>query len=158
MRKSRQPTEPLPWYRERTYKGNLTEAEKRQLDAFRMQDKHPAADWNELPEEVQSYISRIEMDVYDRKQSTLAVTTIACSAAGLLLGYSAYMGYVDSSAWKYAIAAILTVAPWFFYRRQWNKNAEEFLPSDNPGRPTEEGIRQEWEMNYLAHIRRPGSE
>jgi hypothetical protein len=39
-RKKKQP-EHLPWYRARNYKGNLTEAEKRQLDFFRMQEKHP---------------------------------------------------------------------------------------------------------------------
>ena len=31
----------LPWYQARSYKGDLTEAEKRELDAFRMQPKHP---------------------------------------------------------------------------------------------------------------------
>ena len=40
----------LPWYRARNYEGDLTEAEKRQLDAFRMQPSHPAAKFDDLPE------------------------------------------------------------------------------------------------------------
>jgi hypothetical protein len=48
----------------RNYKGNLTENEKRQLDFFRMQEKHPAADYDSLPEEVQRYINRITMEHY----------------------------------------------------------------------------------------------
>jgi hypothetical protein len=49
------------------YKGNLTENEKRQLDFFRMQEKHPVADYDSLPEEVQRYINRITMEHYDLK-------------------------------------------------------------------------------------------
>jgi hypothetical protein len=43
MGRSKRRVEWLPWYRARGYNGNLTEAEKRQLDAFRAQEKHPAA-------------------------------------------------------------------------------------------------------------------
>jgi exonuclease I len=68
MWKRKRKAEWLPWYRARNYKGDLTEAEKRQLDAFRMQPKHPAAQEDDLPEEVQSYIGRIEMELYDKKQ------------------------------------------------------------------------------------------
>lgn len=31
-----------PWYRRKEYKGNLTEEEKRHLDSFRLEEKHPA--------------------------------------------------------------------------------------------------------------------
>ena len=68
MWKRKRKAEWLPWYRARNYKGDLTEAEKRQFDAFRMQPKHPAAQEDDLPEEVQSYIGRIEMELYDKKQ------------------------------------------------------------------------------------------
>src|SRR5262245_48784989 len=74
--KKKQPTEHLPWYRERNYTGNLTEVEKRQLDAFRMQEKHPAADYDDLPEEVKRYIGSLEMEVYDNKQGALALETL----------------------------------------------------------------------------------
>jgi hypothetical protein len=52
-------TERLPWYRERGYKGNLTENDKRKLDSFRLQDPHPAATHDNLPDEVFAYISSL---------------------------------------------------------------------------------------------------
>jgi hypothetical protein len=52
----RKPTERLPWYRARDYKGDLTENEKRQLDSFRMRREHPAASYDTLPGEVKVYI------------------------------------------------------------------------------------------------------
>jgi hypothetical protein len=71
-RKGKHKAEWLPWYRARNYKGDLTEAEKRQFDAFRVQPKHPAAQYHELPEEVQSYINRIECELYDKRQDGVA--------------------------------------------------------------------------------------
>ena len=57
----------VPWYRERNYKGTLTEVEKREFDAFRSNPKHPAASFDELPQEVQNYIDELEFELYDRK-------------------------------------------------------------------------------------------
>src|SRR5215213_9302385 len=72
----------LPWYRAPNYDGDLTEAEKRELDAFRMQPKHPAARIYELPGEVQSYISKIEIELYDQKQERAAGRALVLSASG----------------------------------------------------------------------------
>jgi len=47
MAKRKRIAEWLPWYRGRNYKGDLTEAEKHQLDALRMQPTHPAARWED---------------------------------------------------------------------------------------------------------------
>ena len=58
MVKRKRQVEHLPWYRARNYKGDLTETEKRQLDAFRKQPKHPAAEEDDLPEEVRNYSVR----------------------------------------------------------------------------------------------------
>ena len=87
MRKKKRKAESLPWYRARNYKGNLTEAEKRQLDAFRMQPKHPAANYHNLPDEVQRYIIRIEMELYDKKQDGTAGRALTGSAVGAALLY-----------------------------------------------------------------------
>ncbi|MDP9592312.1 UNVERIFIED_ORG: hypothetical protein J2W19_004903 [Shinella zoogloeoides] len=38
--KREQRTEFLPWYRVPGFKGKVSEAEKRQFDAFRMQERH----------------------------------------------------------------------------------------------------------------------
>ena len=40
---------------------------------------------------------------------------------------------------------MLFVVPWIVYWREWNKNAEEHIDGD----VTDEGIRREWETNYL---------
>src|SRR3954451_19161342 len=63
----------IPWYRERSYKGNLTEEEKRELDSYRWMaqqpgGKHPAAEYGDLAAEVQSYISKLEIELYDKVQ------------------------------------------------------------------------------------------
>ena len=78
FRRKKKPTERLPWYRERNFKGNLTENEKRQLNSFRMRESHPAATNGSLPEEVQRYISSLEMEVYDRKQGSLSRGLSCC--------------------------------------------------------------------------------
>jgi hypothetical protein len=72
----------VPWYRARNYKGNLTEAEKRQLDAFRTQPKHPAATFDDLPEEAQGYLSGIRLELYDKKQDGAASRAFVMSAIG----------------------------------------------------------------------------
>ena len=70
-RSKKKPTERLPWYRARGYKGDITENEKRQLDAFRMQKEHPAASYDSLPKEVRMYMIKIGMELYDKKQESL---------------------------------------------------------------------------------------
>jgi exonuclease I len=57
--RKKKPTERLPWYRARNYKGDLTENEKRQLDSFRMRPEHPAASYDTLPGEVKVYIGEL---------------------------------------------------------------------------------------------------
>ena len=54
----------MPLYRRKEYKGNLTGDEKRYLDSFRLEEKHPATAVEDLPEEVQSYLSELELAVY----------------------------------------------------------------------------------------------
>jgi hypothetical protein len=154
---SKRKAEWLPWYRARNYKGNLTEDEKRHLDAFRMQPKHPAAAFDDLPEEVQSYISRLELDLYDKKQDGAVAQAFVVSAIGagmLLLNYKTC--FASPTIWTNLGGILLLISPWFVYRYRWHKNAEKFTPRDAPGRPTEEGIRLEWELNYIARVRKKG--
>jgi hypothetical protein len=140
----------VPWYRERSYKGNLSEAEKRQLDAFRTQPKHPAATFDDLPEEVQSYLSGIQLELYDKKQESVADRAFFFSAiAGGLLFLNYKSCFPTPDVWTNAGAVLLLLFAWFQYWRQWGKNAEEFTPAGATWRPTEEGIRREWELNYL---------
>jgi len=54
--------ETLPWYRQRGYDGDLTEAEKRELDGLRALPEHPATQREDLPDEVQSYLAHFAND------------------------------------------------------------------------------------------------
>jgi hypothetical protein len=151
--------ERLPWYRASDYKGNLTEDQKRQLDAFRMQPKHPAASYDDLPEEVQNYINGIELELYDHKQGGAASRAFFWSAIGAALLFANYKGWFGApTIWSWLTSGIALAAPWLWYRYEWNKNAEELFPKDDSGNPisrTDEEIRKEWELNYLSEHRGP---
>jgi hypothetical protein len=151
-RKKKQP-EHLPWYRARNYKGNLTEAEKRQLDFFRMQEKHPAADYDRLPEEVKRYIGSLEMELYDKKQEALVPPTLFLSGVGGYFLVRYILGYDEGSLFHYAWSISLFLLPWIWYRAKWKQNAEAFLPSHGPS-PTNEAILREWELEYITNKRR----
>lgn len=151
MKKREEKAEWLPWYRAQNYKGNMTEAEKRQLDAFRAQPEHPAMRTEDLPEEVQDYIKKIELELYDYKQQYAVGQAFFYSLIGAALLALHYTGCLTATPWKYALDVLILVSPWFFYRYRWKKNAAEFLPSKNDfSNPTDEAIRKEWEINYLT--------
>jgi hypothetical protein len=149
--------EVAPWYRARAYRGNLTEAQKRELDAFRTQPKHPAARYEDLPEEVQAYIARLETEAYDLKQEKAVSLALACNAVGLALLYFHYFGALAlSTFWTWTLGLLLVIVPWFVYRHQWNKNAEEFMPDYiGAGRdsPANEALQKEWDVGHLARNR-----
>jgi len=151
-RKKKQP-EHLPWYRQRNYKGNLTEVEKRQLDFFRMQEKHPAADFDGLPEEVKRYVGGLELEVYDNKQGAIALQTLFVSGVGGYFLIRYILGYDEGSLFGYVWSSSLLILPWFWYRIKWNQNAEEFLPSSGPS-STHEAILKEWELDYIFNKRK----
>jgi hypothetical protein len=84
----------LPWYRSPNYKGNLTEEEKRELDSFRIREErdeqeHPAASSDDLPHEVNMYISKLQLERYDKIQQSLFTSCFVLSAIGVfvLLNY-----------------------------------------------------------------------
>ena len=123
--RKKKPVERVPWYREKKYKGNMTEKEKRQLDSFRMQERHPAD--HDLPEEVERYISNLEMEVYDNKQQALALCVLLSTgiAGYFLVRY--LLGYEEASPLNYSVVIAFIVFPWIYYKWRFNKNAEEFL-------------------------------
>jgi hypothetical protein len=160
MRKRSHNKEWLPWYRARNYKGNLSEAEKRQLDAFRTQPVHPAARLDQLPEEVQEHIRGIELELYDHKQQEAAGFAFFWSLVVVVLLLLNYLGCVPhTSNWSYPAGALLFVAIWVIYKRKWDQNAEEFRPSgDGAPSRTNEAFRKEWELNYIDSARRKGAD
>ncbi|ANL74282.1 hypothetical protein AMC83_PA00055 (plasmid) [Rhizobium phaseoli] len=152
--KRKQDREWLPWYRAPDFKGRMTEGEKRQLDSFRMRERHPAASYLDLPEEVQSYIIRIELENYDLKQGNAASGALFLSGVGAAMLCVNYFGvHVQpaESFWSYAVALFFLIVPWFRHSWQWKRNANEFRPRGVPI-PTDEHIKQEWELDYLTRL------
>jgi hypothetical protein len=141
--------EPLPWYRARNYKGNLTEAEKRELDSFRHREseggEHPSASYGDLPEEVQSYLSKIEIERYDLIQENLVSRCFLLSGVGLflLLNHFGWISLKYDSTEVFLVGVFLLLAPWVYYPVKWRKNADQFSEHD--------GIRTEWELNYIVN-------
>jgi hypothetical protein len=144
MWRRRKPRERPPWYRAGDYKGNLTEAEKRELDMFRARPEHPAFEYGELPEHVEMYISGLEIEAYDLKQAQATGRAITLSLAGAALLYADHFGFTPrTSVWDYGFGLALLIAPWIAYRFEWRGNADAFGPAS-------EGILKEWELEYLA--------
>ena len=146
--KRRKKQEWVPWYRRKDYKGDLTEVEKRELDAFRMQEKHPANHYQDLPDEVQSYINALELQVYDFKQEKAVAKPIFASFLGAMGIFLTYKGLGSLGNFGYWLGVLLLTVPWFLYIREWRKNAD-----DEDLHDPDECFRFEWEMDYL-HRRR----
>ena len=157
-RKKREKKEPLPWYRAPNYKGNLTEDEKRELDLFRYRAerhgvKHPAASYDDLPEEVGSYISKLQIERYDEIQGRLVGRCFLASGVGafLLLNYFGWSSPNYNSTETLLFGAVLLVVPLVYYPIKWRKNADQHWGD------TAEGIRTEWELDYIVNKKRPKS-
>jgi hypothetical protein len=143
--------EPLPWYRARKYKGNLTEDEKRELDSFRHREKaqaikHPAATYDDLPEGDGSYISKIQIEQYDQIQERLVGRCFLVSGIGafVLLNHFGWISPNYHSTEMLLWAALLFIAPWIYYAIKFRKNADQFWDD------AREGIRMEWELDYIV--------
>ena len=146
--KQRKKQEWVPWYRRKDYKGDLTEAEKRELDAFRMQEKHPANHYQDLPNEVQERIIALEVKANEFELHTIATRCLFVSIAGAIITFLAYKGHGDTGNFGYLIGILLLTVPWIFVIRGWRKNANEYCLDPD------EGFRTEWELNYIAEHRK----
>jgi hypothetical protein len=145
-RQSKSPSERLPWYRAPGYSGNLTEAQKRALDSFRMLADHPAFE-PELPEHVELCITGLQLEVYDLKQERAAVRAFTTTLVGAAILYIAHFGAAPSnSIWSYLIGIGLMILPWVVYRSEWRKNADANLFAS-------EAILMEWELDHVANAK-----
>lgn len=144
----------VPWYRRKDYKGNLSEEEKRALDSFRFEERHPATSYEDLPEDVQKYISRIELELYDKKQEIAAGKAFTLTGIAAFLIYLIYIDNAYYSPVAYVFSAAIVFFAWLNYRREWNKNANELFPKED-GAPShiDEGIQSEWEQDYIVRLR-----
>lgn len=154
MWKRKQSNKDLPWYRQPDYKGNIKESHKRKLDAFREQDSHPSTRFDDIPEDVQSYISGLEIQLQDYKHQQAFNGAVVFSVAGVCILYLLYFGFNNSSdIWRYFLAATLVFIPWFVYGSKSKKISHEFFSSSDASLSnTEEKIRKEWELNHLSSL------
>ena len=148
-----------PWYRRKEYKGNLSEEEKRHLDSFRLEEKHPAAAIEDLPEEVQGYLSELELAVYDAKQEGVATKAFVLTGIGALVIFLAYreLGWLSPLIGYVTGGAIIAFA-WVNYSGEWKKNAEGlWIKQKGRGIPfsrTEEKLQEYWELDEIGRFRR----
>lgn len=154
MWKRKQNNKNVPWYRQPDYKGNIKESHKRKLDAFREQVNHPSTRYDDIPEDVQRYISSLEIQLYDYKQQKAFNGAAAVSFAGICILALLYFGFNNSSdTWRYYLAATLVFIPWFVYGSKSKKISQEFFSSNDISLSnTEEKIREEWELNHLSSL------
>ena len=149
----------VPWYRKKDYRGNLAEVEKRHLDSIRSEERHPAAACHDLPDEVQSYISEIELALYDKKQDALAGGAFGLTGVGAFLIFVAYhdLAWIGPTA-GYVLGAGVIVFAWVNYARAWKKNAGElWIRDEGPGVPfsrTQEAIQRYWEIEEISRFRK----
>ena len=120
-----------------------TEAEKRELDAFRMQARHPAYQYPDLPEHVEAYIARLEIEAYDLKQERAAGRALTTTLVGAAILYVIHFGIGPSdSIWGYLWGFALLIVPWVVCRMEWRKYADAFS--------AHEGILMEWELDHVT--------
>ncbi|MBG0797162.1 hypothetical protein IYX23_05605 [Methylocystis sp. L43] len=155
MRKRNSQQEWLPWYRARGFKGSVSEAEKRHLDAYRSQPKHPAATYADLPEEAQSYISGMIVELLDKKREALFGWSLFWTTLAGALLLADYHRCRAATIWEYMFLAGIIVMAWVRYWFEDRKIVEEFFPSGISA-PTcaDEALRREWELQYLVENRR----
>ena len=146
----RKSSERPPWYRASSYRGKLTEAEKRELDAFRARPSHPAFEYGELPEHVEMYISGLEIEAYDLKQARAFGRAIIWSLIGAAVLYATHFGFSRRDLiWNYVFGIAFLIVPWIAYRFESKKIVLRY---------TSEGIQEEWELDHItkAHLAAKG--
>jgi hypothetical protein len=107
--------------------------------------EHPSASYDDLPEEVQSYLSKIEIEHYDLIQETLVGRCFLLSGVGLflLLTHFGWIAPKYDSTEVFLAGVFLLFAPWMYYPIKWRKNADRLSERD--------GIRTEWELHYIVY-------
>ena len=149
----------MPWYRRKEYKGNLTEEEKAYLDSFRLEEKHPAVAFEDLPEEVQGYVTELELIAYDAKQDGVVTKAFVLTAIGVLVIYLAYreLGWLFPLL-GYVVGGAVIAFAWVNYSREWKKNADGFWIEQAgervPYSRTEEKLQEYWELDAISRFRK----
>jgi hypothetical protein len=99
------------------------------------------------------YMSKLELQLYDKTQEGLARGCFVVSGIGAFLFARYFFGYAEGSLLEYTGSISLLVVPWIYYSIRWKRNADEFLPPGDFGSRTAEALRMEWELKYIADKR-----
>jgi hypothetical protein len=154
-RKRSEPKETLPWYRQKNYKGRLSEHEKRILDSFRLQDQHPSASYDDLPTEVKHYINNLEHELHVSRTTALFYSCAFVSFLGCLMLYDWWKHPIEPSAWKLLPmpwnSLLLIVPPWIYWAYKERRLSRMYMPKDDPNAPTNEGLKKEWELEFISN-------
>ena len=142
-----------PWYRQKSYNGDLTEDQKRYLDSFRNGEPHPAVSLFELQQEVQDRIYELEFQLEDHKETHFSQTTFTAVGGGILCCYWGYTSESFLSIGSY-FGALVLVAIWF---REWRKHQafrQKFfwrgdIEKGEPSCFSEQEIQRRWELNEV---------
>lgn len=148
LRKHKQ--DDVPWYRHQNYKGGLREDQKMELDSIRWQAKsegHPAAGYDDLPEEVQSYIAELEIEISDERSFlpilSMAVTTVVVIYSALIaLNIVQYYELATSIYDLFYISIAIFIFSFIRYR-----NVRKIELS----RDANKAFLKNWEINYISN-------
>lgn len=144
----------IPWYRRKDYSGGLTESDKLVLDTIRQRDQHPAASYEDLPDEVQRYINRLELELYDEKQGSEALKAISLTGVAAMLIYTGYTDTAYSESFSYIFGVVIFISAWLQYRVNWKKNSQKFIAEERDAPSlSDRGIQYEWELSYISRLR-----
>jgi hypothetical protein len=151
-----------PWYRQKGYKGNLTEDQKRYLDSFRNGEPHPATSFEELPEEVQSRLIELESQLKEQQDTASLLTMIGLFS---LSGYAFYSGYTDydgynglTSVASYCFGLLCVFMLYKSYKAYSSRHEHHNWYGDTekgePFSSTDEALQRHWELNAITAYRR----
>ncbi len=139
----------VAWYRHRNYKGSLSEDQKMELDSIRWNSKigrHPAAKFEDLPEEVQDYIVYLEIELSDSKSFPSTITIIVGIALAIYCALSAidFVQYSDvfPSIIKLSLFSIALIGIGILDARKIRKRLVE--------KDTDAEFMENWEINYIS--------
>jgi hypothetical protein len=149
----------VPWYRRKEYTSNITEDEKRYLDSFRLEKKHPAAALEDQPSEVQRYVSELELAVDDKTQEGIARKAFILTGIGAFVIFVAYreIGW-NSPLIDYVVGSAFIAFAWISYFRECKKNTYRlWIEQKGKGVPfdqAEEKLQEYWELDAISRYRK----
>lgn len=134
----------------------MPEAEKRMLDALRIQPNHPATTNEDLPEAAKSYINELEVNVYGLHQQLILLRTVGQMGIGAFFLYASFYDIKPADdLFTRLITIALLVIPVIWAIRDWKRNSDRLLPEEGSWNSTDEQLRYHWELDYISkqHIR-----